>query len=150
MELSMMETSQSIETFSNISAVQLRLFIEKIGLYEEGIFEMIRQYLEGIGLTENRAYFSHKYIRTHYNIYLLKNELKEVSCTYTKDEDIVKIPYNPYYNTNKPLLNIKDTKNYESFDNRDNVYYCGVVSKWVRIIKFNELEQFSLNTFKNL
>ena len=149
MESSMMETSQSIETFSNISAVQLRLFIKKIGLYEEGIVEMIRQYLEGIGLTEKRVYFSHKSIGTHYNIYLLKNELKEVSGTYIRYEDIVKIPSNPYYN-NKPLLNIKDTKNYESFDNRNNVYYCGVVSKWVRIIKFNEWEQFALNTFKNL
>lgn len=150
MESSMMKSSQSIETFSNISAVYLRLFIENMGLYEEGIVEIIRQYLVGIGLTENRAYFSHKYINTHYNIYLLKNKLKEVSCTIIVKEDIVDKPSNPYYNNTKSLLNIKDVQYYESFDNRGNVYYCGVVSKLVRIVRLTEWEQFAIRAFKNL
>ena len=46
------------------TAVELALFIEKMRYYEEGLVEMIRKNLIGIGLTENRAYFSHKYINS--------------------------------------------------------------------------------------
>ena len=123
------------------TAVELRLFIGKLRYYEEGLVEMVRENLMKIGLTEYRGYYSHYFVGKHLNIYLTKKNNKEVYCSYANYEDIVEIPRNPYYD-GKPLLNAKNIDNYESFLNRKNVYYTGIVDKWVRVIKFSERDLF--------
>lgn len=117
-----------------ICAIQLCLFIEKIAYYEEGIVEIIRNYLIGIGLREQRGYFSLYNTNGKYSIYLKTNSKIEVSCSYVKTEDIVIKPSNPYNNGRK-LIFLKSDKTYHKYYifNPLNVYYVGVVDKFVRI-----------------
>ncbi len=117
-----------------ICAIQLCLFIEKIAYYEEGIVEIIRNYLIGIGLREQRGYFSLYNTNGKYSIYLKTNSEIEVSCSYIKKEDIVIKPSNPYNNGRK-LICLKSDKIYHKYYmfNPLNVYYVGVVDKFVRI-----------------
>ena len=117
-----------------ICAIQLCLFIEKIAYYEEGIVEIIRNYLIGIGLREQRGYFSLYNTNGKYSIYLKTNSEIEVPCSYVKKEDIVIKPSNPYNNGRK-LIYLKSDKTYHKYYmfNPLNVYYVGVVDKFVRI-----------------
>jgi hypothetical protein len=119
---------------NQIGAIQLCLFIEKIAYYEEGIVEIIRNYLIGIGLREQRGYFSLYNTNGKYIIYLKTNSEIEVPCSYVKKEDIVIKPSNPY-NNGRDLICLKSNKTYHKYYmfNPLNVYYVGVVDKFVRI-----------------
>ena len=132
-----------------LHSVKLYLFIEKMNYYEKGIVDIIRQFLIGIGLTEPRAFFSYDFISSHYNIYSLKNKNKEVSCTYVTNQEILEKPYNPNYN-NKPITYINDNICYENYKYRNSLFYCGVVDKWIRIVKLSGWELFCIKTIKKL